>query len=110
MPMLRMSELYLIAIESTDDLAEANSLYKTYMASHNVNITDEFKSLDAVKEELEYEYSREFYGEGQAFYAYKRMGVTWMLLGGGMSEASYELPVPNTEYDPNAPTDSINNK
>lgn len=110
MPMLRMSELYLIAIESTDDLAEANSLYKTYMASHNVNITDDFKSLDAVKEELEYEYSREFYGEGQAFYAYKRMGVSWMLLGGGMSEASYELPVPNTEYDPNAPTDSTNNK
>lgn len=106
MPMLRMSELYLIAIESTDDLAEANSLYKTYMASHNVNITDNFTSLQAVKDELEYEYTREFYGEGQAFYAYKRMGVQWMLLGGGMSEADYELPLPNTEFDPNATTES----
>lgn len=103
MPMLRLSELYLIAIESTDDLAQANSLYKTYMQSHNVNITDDFKSLNAVKEELEYEYTREFYGEGQTFYAYKRWGVTWMLFGTApMKEAQYVLPLPNTEFDPNA--------
>ena len=32
--------------------------------------------------------------------------AAWMLLGGGMSEADYELPLPNTEFDPNATTDS----
>ena len=35
-PMLRMSEVYLIAMESTTDLNEANSLYNTYMLAHNV--------------------------------------------------------------------------
>ena len=111
MPMLRLSELYLIAMESTDDLAEANSLYTTYMASHNVNVQNAFSSLDAVKTELEYEYTREFYGEGQTFYAYKRWGVQWMIFGtSAMSDDQYVLPIPNTEYDPNGTTSSTSNQ
>jgi hypothetical protein len=111
MPMMRLSELYLIAMESTDDLAEANSLYTTYMASHNVNAQNAFSSLDAVKTELEYEYTREFYGEGQTFYAYKRWGVQWMLFGtSAMSDDQYVLPLPNTEYDPNGTTSSSTSK
>lgn len=107
MPMIRLSELYLIAIESTDDLAEANSLYTTYMASHNVNVSNAFSSLDAVKVELVNEYTREFYGEGQTFYAYKRWGVQRMPLGtSAMADAQYVVPLPNTEYDPNGTTSS----
>jgi len=102
MPMLRLSELYLIAMECTTDLAEANSLYKTYMASHNVNITDDFASLDEVKTEVYAEYRREFYGEGQMFYTYKRKGETDVLWNTStMTESQYVLPLPDSEYDPN---------
>ena len=62
-------------MESTKDLEEANSLYNTYMASHNVNVTEGFKSLEDVKEEVMKDYHREFYAEGVMFYAYKRTGT-----------------------------------
>jgi hypothetical protein len=100
-PMIRLSEMYLIAMETTTDLDEANSLYKTYMASHNVNITTAFTSLDAVKEEVINEYRREFYAEGLMFYTYKRLGTTSMMFcSETMGESQYILPLPTSEYNP----------
>lgn len=100
-PMMRLSEIYLIAMETTEDLAEANALYKTYMASHNVSITSDFTSLEEVKKEVIDEYRREFYGEGVMFYTYKRLGIKDMLWNPNeMSESEYILPLPTTEYDP----------
>ncbi|GAB6949680.1 RagB/SusD family nutrient uptake outer membrane protein [Hoylesella timonensis 4401737 = DSM 22865 = JCM 15640] len=102
MPLIRMSEMYLIAMESTNDLAEANSLYKTYMASHNVNVTEGFKSLEDVKEEVMKDYHREFYAEGVMFYAYKRTGTKQlMFMRKAMSEDNYILPLPTSESNPN---------
>ena len=102
MPLIRMSEMYLIAMESTNDLAEANSLYKTYMASHNVNVTEGFKSLEAVKEEVMKDYHREFYAEGVMFYAYKRTGTKQlMFMRKSMTEENYVLPLPTSESNPN---------
>lgn len=99
-PMLRLSEMYLIAMETTTDLAEANSLYKAYMESHNVNITTDYASLDEVRDEVVNEYRREFYGEGQMFYTYKRKGTTQMMFSAdNMTESLYELPIPTSEYD-----------
>lgn len=100
MPLIRLSEMYLIAMETTTDLSEANSLYKTYMASHNVNITDDFASLSAVHDELVGEYRREFYAEGVMFYVYKRLGImSQMFNPDTMTESLYEIPVPTSEYD-----------
>lgn len=103
-PLLRLSEIYLIAMETTTDLSEANALYKDYMMSHNVNITTDFESLDDVKAEVINEYRREFYGEGVMFYVYKRQGTKNMLfnLKEDMSEELYALPLPESEFDPNA--------
>lgn len=101
-PMLRVSEMYLIAIETSTDMAEINDLYAEYMMSHNVMGMPEFESLEDVKTWLLNEYRREFYGEGQMFYTYKRMGakqILWMT--GQASEATYIIPLPETEYDPN---------
>lgn len=102
-PMIRMSEIYLIAIETTTNLGEANSLYKTYMESHDVQITgDTFSSLQDVKNEMQNEYCREFFAEGQIFYTYKRFKAAKMLLGtGDVSENDYIVPLPDTEYNPN---------
>lgn len=100
MPIIRLSEIYLIAIETTTDLNEANQLWKSYMASHNVNVTDDFSSLSDVKTNVIDEYRREFFGEGVMFYVYKRLGTTDVLFSPtAMTENEYLLPVPTTEYE-----------
>jgi starch-binding outer membrane protein, SusD/RagB family len=102
-PLIRLSEVYLIAIETTTDLAEANSLWFTYQLSHSVLLEQNaFTSLDAVRTEMINEYRREFYGEGQMFYTYKRMGANSMLWRNDeVTETNYTIPLPSTEYNPN---------
>ena len=101
-PMLRMSEVYLIAMETSTDLAEVNGWYKTYMVQRNVGTSTDFASLDAVRTWVRAEYCREFIAEGQAFYTYKRAGATTMFgTDRTMGESDYILPLPDTEYNPN---------
>ena len=100
-PMLRMSEIYLIAMEASTDLNEVNTLYKAYMTSHNVTTMPEFTSLDEAKTYIVNEYRRELFGEGQMFYTYKRIGATTMLWDSTtLTEDAYILPLPETEFDP----------
>lgn len=105
LPMLRMAEMYLIAMEGAPSLTEANDLYAVYMEDHGIGPT--MLAPLASEEELETfllnEYRREFFGEGQMFYAYKRTdtrNVQW-LENMEMSEEFYILPLPETEYNPN---------
>jgi hypothetical protein len=105
-PLIRMSEIYLIAMETTTDLSEANSLYKLYMEQHNELVeSDTFTTLDQVKTAVYAEYLREFYGEGQMFYMYKRTGTSQLLINGTdkepMTESKYIIPLPDSEYNPN---------
>lgn len=100
-PMLRTSEMYLIAMETSTDLAEINQLYTEYMDSHNVALATPFNSLEEVATWIENEYRREFYAEGQMFYTYKRLGETnikWAKTPA--NENTYIIPLPETEYDP----------
>jgi hypothetical protein len=101
-PIVRLSEMYLIAMETTHDLIEANSLYKTYMRARNVSVNSDFASLDAVKTEVEKEYLRDFYAEGQMFFVYKRLSATHTNWNNGelLNEDQYILPLPSSEYDP----------
>ena len=80
-PVLRMSEVYLILLETTTDLEEANRLYADYMAARNVNVSAYFTDLASVKNFVLEEIRREFYAEGHLFYAYKRQGIRKMLWG-----------------------------
>ena len=100
-PMLRLSEMYLIVMETTTLLAEANQLYTTYMRDRNVLIEqDAFTSLDAVKTEVVNEYRRELIAEGQMFFTYKRlMSPTMPWNDAAMTEADYIIPLPDTEYE-----------
>jgi hypothetical protein len=101
-PLIRLSEIYLIAMETTTDLAEANSLYADYMASHNVFISTPFESKETLNTEILNEYRREFYAEGQMFFTYKRLGKTSMLWRSDpVTEDNYVVPLPNTEFNPN---------
>ena len=101
-PLLRMSEIYLIAIETSDNLDEVNSLYTTYMESCDMTIFDLFTSVEQMREWIIREYHRKFYGEGQMFYTYKRLGANSMIRGEQeVTESEYILPLPSTEYNPN---------
>ncbi len=102
-PMLRMSEVYLIAME-TANLSEANTLFRTYMEDRAVapSLVSDFASGDDVRTFLLNEYRREFYAEGQMFYTYKRRGeasIKWY--AGTVSDDTYVLPLPETEFNPN---------
>lgn len=101
-PMLRMSEVYLIAMETSGNLSEVNVWYKKYMVEHAVGTSTDFASLDAAREWVRMEYCREFVAEGQMFYHYKRRSaITWVGRSEPVGEKDYILPLPETEYNPN---------
>ena len=100
-PLIRLSEMYLIAMESTASLNEANTLYSTYMTARNVaagTLTQE-----ALTAEILREYRREFFGEGQMFYTYKRLGEKNMLwkVDRDVTENDYVVPLPSSELKAN---------
>ena len=100
-PMLRLSEVYLIAIETSESLSEIQSLYDTYMSACQYTLYEPFASVEAAHQEVINEYRREFFAEGQMFYVYKRTGATKMKWNDEdtMTEDSYILPLPSSEYD-----------
>lgn len=101
-PMLRMSEVYLIGMETSTDLTEVNAWYKKYMMEHEVGTSTDFASLDDARAWVRTEYCREFLTEGQSFYTYKRTGATAMVgVAKEITEQNYVLPLPETEYNPN---------
>lgn len=108
-PMLRMSEVYLIAMEGATSLTEANELYYEYRLAHEVPTDADFLSMQEVADYIIPEYRREFFAEGQLFYTYKRLKAT-SIMGSVLSasenpveieENDYVVPLPTTEYNPN---------
>lgn len=96
-PLIRLSEVYLIAMESSDDLSEVNTMFYDYMVARNEQ-PDAFTSLSSAKEEILNEYRREFLAEGQMFFVYKRLNTNKMLWNvNSIKEANYIVPVPRSE-------------
>lgn len=95
--------MYLVVMETSDDLSEVNRLYYEFMAHRNVLVDEQaFGSFEAARQEVVDEYRREFYGEGQMFFVYKRTGAVTMKWGeGNVGESQYIVPVPLTEYSAN---------
>lgn len=80
-PIIRLSEMYMIVMECAS-LSEASEKFKTFRISRNMDSSVDNELVDerSVLERLEKEYRKEFYGEGQMFFFYKRRGVdtyTW---------------------------------
>ena len=100
-PMLRLSEIYLIAMETSTSLTEVQTLYDTYMSACSFTLYTPFETLEQAREEIINEYRRELFGEGQMFFTYKRKASTWMMWNSEtIKEDDYILPLPATEYDP----------
>lgn len=79
-PVIRLAEMYLIAIECAPT-SEANELFKAFRISRNMDRSLDGSLTEGTNyERLEKEYRKEFYGEGQMFYFYKRQKIdryTW---------------------------------
>ncbi len=102
-PLIRISEMYYIAAESTDEPAEALNYLNTVRQHRNllVDVID-YSKLD---QEITKEYLKEFYGEGQVWYYYKRkrktdiFSVNVTSLTKTMTLADYTIPLPLVETD-----------
>ena len=101
-PMLRLSEMYYISAECTDDIDKAiDRLKKVWRARGyglpDLGITTHEDVIDFVAQE----YRREFYGEGQMFYYYKRNNYTSIpnckVDISNRLEEVYVLPIPEDE-------------
>jgi hypothetical protein len=100
MPLIRKSEMYYIAAESETNLSKAIDYLNTVRYNRGLsNLT----ATANINTELQKEYQKEFYGEGQLFYYYKRRGVTSIpnsnLTSGNvsMNATKYVFPLPLSE-------------
>lgn len=110
-PLVRLSEMYLIAAETepnvADGLAHLNKLRVKMRGNVGSPLTG-ISSPTALDAEIMKEYIREFYGEGQLYFYFKRMN-TIMLRGENNGVESfmpsfladfYVLPLPKSETMP----------
>ena len=101
-PMIRVSELYLIAAECSADLTEGLGYINTLRLHRNVfSVTA--GSTAALRNIITSEYRREFVCEGQQFFYYKRLGFTDLPNHIGLTGTkpmpltSYRVPLPDSE-------------
>lgn len=101
-PMLRLSEMYYIAAECETDPVAA--LGYINVVRYNRGLTDLPETV-TLETEIRKEYQKEFYGEGQLFFYYKRKKQATVPKGGAgsgnftMLAATYVMPRPKSETD-----------
>ena len=99
-PLIRKTELYYIIAECEADKTE--QLRVLNIVRFNRGLID-LAPAATVNTELQKEYQKEFYGEGQLFYYYKRMGTTSIPNGSAasgnvsMNATKYVVPLPLSE-------------
>lgn len=107
MPLIRMTEMYYIAAECLGAQGkdkEAFDLLNTVRFYRGIAPVYDLKAgEDDVQEQVEREYRKEFLGEGQLFYYYKRLGVS------NIPDAEENLvKIQENEYVLEIPEDEIN--
>ena len=104
MPLIRLSELYLIAAECETDFDQAISYLNTIRNKRNcpdLNPVNTEELMDAITTE----FRKEVIGEGQMFYFYKRNAMQNIPNGcstsGNMNVLlkDYVVPIPESEID-----------
>lgn len=100
MPLLRKSEMYYIASEALagTDLPQAVGLLNAVRQARNISELSGSISREQLLAEIELEYRREFIGEGQLFYFYKRKNASAIPdVTTQMGADTYVLPLPESE-------------
>ncbi|MDI3320570.1 RagB/SusD family nutrient uptake outer membrane protein [Pinibacter soli] len=103
-PALRLSEMYYIAAECTYDAnpKAAQGFVDSVRFARNIGVSLVTASKNEFLNELVKEARKEFYGEGQIFYMYKRLNKAIVGLNGGSygpSSNIFVLPLPNDEIE-----------
>lgn len=97
-PLIRLAEMYLIVMEC-GSLAACNEAYTTFRTARSATVTP-FTSDEDRTDRIMKEYCREFLGEGQVFFHYKRLAIENMWFGAEpCGEAQYVLPLPKNETE-----------
>lgn len=102
MPMIRISEMYYIAAECEPDANRAKDYLNTVRYNRGLAAVASSANLNT---ELQKEYQKEFYGEGQLFFYYKRRKATSVpnsaATSGNVNPTAYyvwPLPLSETQY------------
>lgn len=103
MPIMRLPELYLILAES--DLQNGDEYLNTIREHRGVTSpAASYTNDNAMNDEITLEYMREFVGEGQMFYRYKRLNADQQYSGYYFRKATfntdwYVFPMPEEEIE-----------
>ena len=102
MPLIRLSEIYLIAAEGAPSNEEAYQYINTLRLHRNCrDIADDGSLQNAITAE----FAREVIGEGQLFYYYKRHAMEYIMSGTAINDTykmelgNYVLPLPPSETE-----------
>ncbi len=100
-PLLKVSEMYLIATETASTLDKSNEYFNQLL--YHRGLPEVELTEGNIQETLLSEYAKEFLGEGQLFYAYKRLAIPKRpIFKTALSdyESVYILPIPteNTNF------------
>jgi starch-binding outer membrane protein, SusD/RagB family len=96
-PLLKISEMYYIAAECEPNAADGINNYLN-VVRFNRGLTNLATTVN-INTELQKEYQKEFFGEGQLFYYYKRRNVTSIPNGSSTANitVNYAVPIPLSE-------------
>jgi hypothetical protein len=101
-PLMRVTEAYLIAAEASTVTADK---FQYLNAVRNARQLTSLSTTANFATELTREYQKEFFGEGQLFFYYKRLGTATIDNGSAttgtitMTKDMYVLPLPESETD-----------
>ncbi|MFZ4262505.1 RagB/SusD family nutrient uptake outer membrane protein [Sphingobacterium sp. HJSM2_6] len=104
-PLIRMSEMYYIAAESTYDETQALAYLNT-VRQHR-NILGEISDPTQFRNELTKEYLKEFYGEGQIWFYYKRNAMPSIF---SVNTSNLKQDIPLNYYQPGIPDEELNGR
>ncbi|MDE5612127.1 MAG: RagB/SusD family nutrient uptake outer membrane protein, partial [Odoribacter sp.] len=101
-PLIRMTEAYYIAAEclKNTDPARAVELLETVRGNRQIEESLGTLSADEIQTEVYKEYRKEFIGESQLFYYYKRLNASQIEGTNARPDKSlYVLPVPSNDVE-----------
>jgi len=95
-PLLKISEMYFIAAETEPVAADGVNLLNIVRANRGLTALATTVNINT---ELQKEYQKEFFGEGQLFYYYKRRNITSIPNGSSTANitVNYAIPMPVSE-------------
>ena len=99
-PLLRLAEMYFIVIEDSE-IGTVDDYWRTFILARGLSETLDgtLTSEQAVKERMEKEYRKEFMGEGQMFFFYKKHAYeaySWPS-NYTVPQPDYEIPRPESQ-------------